>query len=188
MDLKAAERSLHASACVERLAADELDALMADAAAANKKVSAWLATHSAQYAANVEAIEALRAKLIPPNASDGWACSRTGIRRRTTHRRMQMGQPQSLWRQQNDPARELRPGCQSCCRRRGRPPWRPDRLRPPPRPLRQLRHVPLRRVPVAARIDEARGGGGGGSDGGGGYSDIKEEAKLLGGTAKRERE
>ena len=33
-----------------------------------------------------------------------------------------------------------------------------------------------------ARIDEARGGGGGG--GGGGYSDIKEEAKLLGGTAK----
>jgi hypothetical protein len=47
---------------------DELDALMADAAAANKKVSAWLATHSAQYAANAEAIEALRAKLIPPNA------------------------------------------------------------------------------------------------------------------------
>ena len=52
---------------------DELDALMADAAAANKKVSAWLATHSAQYAANAEAIEALRAKLIPPNAMNALA-------------------------------------------------------------------------------------------------------------------
>ena len=59
---------------------DELDTLMADAAAANKKVSAWLATHSAQYAANAEAIE------VPAPPLPALVLSIVGIRPRASIR------------------------------------------------------------------------------------------------------